>query len=305
MTVPSFAVIGAARSGTTAIIEALRRHPDAFVTMPKEPHYFAFSGRRLAFTGPGDAEGINVSAVTDTDRYLDLYAGSDGFAARGEGSVSTLYYHEHATRAITAMNPSMRLVVVLRDPVDRAFSSFQYLRMQGREPEPEFATAVALEDDRRAAGWHHLWHYCAMSRYADSLAAFVAAFGSDQMCVLLYDDVTRDAAGVLRRVFEHVGLDPDRAGTGAVPRVNSSGLPRSERTQAAINRMRRQPHLRRAGRVLLPFAARERVRRWNQSTATVPDGAQAALAPGFAADLDRVEDILGRSLPTWGRAPRV
>lgn len=305
MTGPTFAVIGAARSGTTAITEALRRHPDAFVTTPKEPHYFAFAGQTLRFTGPGDAEGINASAVTDPSRYLALYAGADDSPARGEGSVSTLYYHHESIPTMRALDAGLRLVVVLRDPVDRAFSAFQYLRMRGREPEPDFATALGLEDDRRAAGWHHLWHYRAMSCYADSLAAFTSAFGAEQVCVLLYDDVTRDPEGSLRRTYEHLGLDPQRAGMAGAPRVNSSGRLRSDRTQALMNQVGRSPRLKRAGKRVVPFALRERVRRWNQSEATAPTPARAMLEPGFAADLDRVEDILGRSLPPWGRPRKV
>lgn len=301
MTGPTFAVIGAARSGTTAITEALRRHPDAFVTTPKEPHFFAFAGQPLRFTGPGDEEGINRSAVTGRDSYLALYDGADGSTARGEGSVSTLYYHRESIPTMTALNPDLRLIVVLRDPVDRAFSAFQYLRMRGREPESDFATALALEEERRAAGWHHLWHYRAMSCYADSLAAFMAAFGAEQVCVLLYGDVTRDPEGSLRTTYEHLGLDPERAGMAGAPRVNSSGRLRSHRTQALLNSIGHSPRLRHAGKRLVPFAVRERVRRWNQAEATAPTPARAMLEPGFAADLDRVEDILGRPLPPWGR----
>lgn len=303
-TLPTFAVIGAARSGTTAITEALRRHPAAFVTTPKEPHYFAFAGQELAFRGPGDAEGINLAAVTDTERYLALYDGSDGYVARGEGSVSTLYYHQEATKAIAAVNPAMRLLVVLRDPVDRAFSSFQYQRMLGREPEPDFATALGLEEERRAAGWHHLWHYSAMSRYADALEAFTRTFGADQLCVLMYDDVTTDPSGALRRTYEHLGLDPGGAGVAGAPRVNSSGSARSKRTQAALNRMSGSPRLKSAGKRVVPFAVRERVRQWNQSETTVPRGARDALAPRFVGDLARAEEILGRRLPAWGRRGR-
>lgn len=304
MSLPTFAVIGAARSGTTALTEALRRHPDAFVTSPKEPHYFAFAGQELAFRGPGDAEGINAAAVTDTDDYLALYAGSDSCTARGEGSVSTLYYHREATGAITALNPAMRLVVVLRDPVDRAFSSFQYQRMLGREPEADFGKALALEEERRAAGWHHLWHYSAMSRYADALATFTQAFGAEQICVLVYDDLTTDSSAALRQMYEHLALDPGRAAAAGAPRVNSSGSARSRRTQLALNRMGGSPRLKRAGRRVMPYAVRERVRQWNQAEATVPAAAREALAPRFADDLGRVEDILERRLPAWGRTGR-
>jgi hypothetical protein len=301
---PTFAIIGAARSGTTAIAEALRAHPDGFVTDPKEPHYFAFAGQRLGFTGPGDDTGINQRAITNTGEYLALYRDTEDRVARGEGSVSTLYYYAHAIPAIMALNPDVRLLVVLRDPVDRAFSSYQYLRMRGRETQDDFATAVSLEPSRRAAGWHHLWHYTAMSHYADAIDAFLRAFGRDRLCVLLYDDVTRDPVSALRTAYLHVGLDPGRAGIRSAPRVNTSGQARSARAQDLLNRLARRPAVKRTGRVLVPFGVRERVRRWNQSETTTPAAARAELAPTFAADLDRVEDLLSLRLPPWGRPRR-
>ncbi|MCI0634573.1 MAG: hypothetical protein L0206_11755, partial [Actinobacteria bacterium] len=70
---PNFFVIGAARSGTTSLTEALREHPDVFMTSPKEPHFLAFNGQRVSFIGPGDDVTFNRVACTDLDRYLGLF----------------------------------------------------------------------------------------------------------------------------------------------------------------------------------------------------------------------------------------
>jgi sulfotransferase family protein len=333
---PTFAVIGAARSGTTALTEALRRHPDAFVTVPKEPHYFAFAGQRVSFTGPGDDTGINVRAVTSRDAYLALYDGAGDRAARGEGSVTTFYCYRTAIAAIRDLCPDLRLVVVLRDPVERAFSSYQYLRVRGRETVPDFRAALALEEARRAAGWQHLWHYTAMSRYAEPLGAFVSAFGREALCVLTYDDVVRDPAAALARVYRHLGLDPALAGAGraggaammgasgaaggaggagaggvgeaggagaagGVPRVNTSGRLRFPAAQRALNRLETRRGLRRAARALVPYSVRQRVRGWNQRAETLDQDLRAELAPLFFDDLARCEEVLQRRLPPWGR----
>ncbi len=301
MTLPTFAVIGAARSGTTAITEAVRRHPDAFVTQPKEPHYFAFAGQPPRFTGPGDDSGINQRAVTRTDDYLALYRGGESRVARGEGSVTSLYYFDHAIPVMAELVPDLRLVVVLRDPVERAFSSFQYLRLRGREVEHDFLTAVSLEDRRREAGWQHLWHYTAMSRYADALAAFVEAFGRERLCVLVYDDLAADPAP-LHEVYRHLGLDPVRAPAGGAPRVNTSGRSRSRLASSALHRLEGRAGVRRAARRLVPYQVRERVRGWNQQPAELTRAERTALAPRFVEDLDRTERLLGIKLPVWGRS---
>ena len=119
-TSPNFFIIGAARSGTTALAEILRHHPDAFVTQPKEPSFLAFSGRQVAFTGPGDDISINRVAITDRDQYLSLYQSAGTKACRGDASVSSLYYSDHSVATLQQYFPEAKLVVILRDPAARA-----------------------------------------------------------------------------------------------------------------------------------------------------------------------------------------
>ena len=81
MTIPTFLVVGAARCGTTGLVEGLRSHPRVFVTDPKEPHYFALHRtRRRSSPAPGDAHTINRVAVTDRDAYLALYPAEHDYA---------------------------------------------------------------------------------------------------------------------------------------------------------------------------------------------------------------------------------
>ncbi len=84
------------------------------------------------------------------------------------------------------MNPDMRLVVMLREPVARAHSSFQYMRARGFEPLEDFLEAVAPSTQRKRDNWHHLWHYTRMSLYADAIEAMIDAVGprADQRLVL-------------------------------------------------------------------------------------------------------------------------
>ena len=123
MTTPTFLVVGAARCGTTGLVEGLRSHPRVFVTDPKEPHYFALHRIGASFTAPGDAHTINRVAVTDRDAYLALYPAEHSYVALGDASVSTMYYPQESIPEIKAMNPGMKLVMMLRDPVARAWSS--------------------------------------------------------------------------------------------------------------------------------------------------------------------------------------
>jgi hypothetical protein len=301
----TFVVAGAARAGSTAVVEALRAHPDVFVTQPKEPHYLALGDRPACFTGPGDDETINRFAVTDEAAYDALYRGGSEHVARGEGSVSTLYYNQRAAQRLHALSPDAKIVLVLREPVARAYSSHQYLLNRGYEPVADFLDAVGMEKGRMAAGWHHLWHYTAMSRYADAVAHFRATFGSDAVGVWWYDDLQADSRRCLAEIQRFIGVDPDRAAQDEVQRVNASGVPRRQWVQTAMHKAAERPQLKAAVKAIVPFAVRERIRSANLAANDVPASVHSALAPSFASDLDRLEDVLVRPVPQSWRSPRV
>jgi hypothetical protein len=296
---PDFVFAGAARSGSTAVVESLRRRDEVFVTQPKEPHYLALADSGAAFTGPGDEITINAKAVTDQAAYEELFRGAPSGALTGEGSVSTLYYSAQAAPRLKSLNPDVRVVVVLREPVARAYSSHQYLVNRGFEPEPDFLAAVALEDERISAGWHHLWHYTAMSRYADDMARLLEHFPSTR--VWWYDDLMRDEESTLAEIHEFIGLSRPTTQL-SVGRVNASGAPRRPWLQTAMQVASRSAALRRVVKAVVPFDARERLRGSNLAVNDVPHDVRRALAPRFAADLDRLGSVLGRPVPAEWRS---
>ena len=293
---PTFVIAGAARAGTTALSEALRAHPDVWLTQPKEPHYLAFAGETPAFTGPGDAETVNRVAVTDPSAYRELFRGGESRAARGDASVSTLYYASVAGPRLKELNPGARVVLVLRDPVDRAFSSHQYLRNRGFEPEPDFLTAVAEEPRRVEQGWHHLWHYTAMSRYAEDVERLREVMGADNVGIWWYDDMVAAGSGAIDDVHHFLGLDP-AAGSDEMTRVNASGRERSAAAAGMMHAASRSRALRTVVKAVVPFGLRERIRSLNLTPSDTPRPVRAALLPALGPDLDRLEQVIGREVP--------
>ncbi len=299
MSVPNFLIAGAARAGTTGLSEGLRTHSRVFVTQPKEPHYFAMHGTTADFRGPGDADTINRVAVTDRSTYLSLYPETSEFLALGEGSVSTLYYASHAAPEILAVNPAMRVVVLLREPVDRAYSGFQYLKARGFETNADFLSAVADEPRRKAENWHHLWHYVSMSRYAADLRVLQDTLGRDQVGVWFYDELEADYAATVRSVQAFLGLPEERDQDLDLPRVNVSGTPRLAFVQRGIQAATRSPALRQAVKSMTSFRFRERIRRSGLRPSEVSPAERAELAPEFAEDLSELATLIDRPTPPW------
>jgi hypothetical protein len=294
---PDFLIIGAARSGTTLLAKRLNGHPDVWFTEPKETHFLALAGTPARFTGPGDTETINRVAITDEDRWYSLLDGGAGFLARGEGSVSTLYYGERAINNIRRYCPDARLIVLLREPVDRAYSAYMYQVSRGYETET-FERALVLEASRIHAGWHHIWHYAAMGEYARQLAPFVTAFGRDRLLVLGYEDLVADPVAGLRRCFEHIDVPPF-AIEGLGPPVNAGGEPRSVLVQRAMTGLRSIEPLRKMVTSLVPSSARERVRSATLKSSTMGHDERSRLTEHYALEKQALADLLGDDAPSW------
>jgi len=302
MSGPQFLIIGAARSGTTALYQYLAEHPGLFLTEPKEPHFFALAGSTPAFTGPGDRQTINRLAVTDRDAYLRLYRDARPDQVRGEASVSTMYYPDAVTR-LREMAPDARLVCVLRDPVDRAFSAYGFMRTRGWEPCATFEEALADEPRRIAEGWHHIWHYTAMSRYGEQLAHALEVFPREQVLVLRHEDMTADPDAVLARVYAHVGVQP--VPRTVAPDPHRSGEPRSR----FLGRVVSTHHpLKKLLSPLVPTSLRRRLRRQivarNIVRVSYRPETRRALVKTFGPDLDLLEQVTGLDVAAWREPER-
>jgi hypothetical protein len=291
-----FLIIGAARSGTTALASILATHPDVFVSTPKEPHHLAFSPAGAPrFAGPGD-DLLFRDAIRDERAWLGLFQGRPE-RRRGEGSVTTLCHPETAIPAIARLcEPGCRSVVLLRDPVDRAHSSWQYLRSRGHDA-GSFEDCLAAEEERTRAGWSHLWQLHRLSRYAEQLRPFVEAFG-DRLLVVVQEELAAEPERELRRVLEHLDVDPD-VPLDAGRRVNEGGLPRSRAVAGAANLLRRSPAVKQLVRAAVPERHRERLRSANLRPSPVDPSTRAWLATSFADDLDALQELLDRDLSRW------
>ncbi len=296
---PDFLIIGAARSGTTALASFLEQHPDVYVSLPKELHFLAFPGGAPRFTGPGDDDLVNRVAVRDDETWRESFRHRTE-RRRGEGSVTTLCHPSASVPAIGRFcAPGCRLVVMLRDPVDRAFSSWLYLRSRGHDA-GSFEECLAAEEERTVAGWSHMWQFTRLSRYAEQLEPFVQEFG-DRLLVVVQEEFAADPDRQLRQVLQFLDVDPDVA-IDAGQRVNEGGIPRSDAVTGALNLVRRSRVARRVVSAVVPRRQRERVRSANLVRQSVRPDTRTQLAEAFAPDLAALQRLIGRDDLPWPSA---
>jgi hypothetical protein len=215
---PDFLLVGAPKAGTSALHAALTTHPQLFLSRVKEPKYYLCGDSPPpAYQGPGDAHS-NREWVWQRSRYQALFTEAPGDALCGESTPFYLY-HRDARRRIAADLPHVRIVAVLRDPVDRAYSNWMHLWVDGLEPCADVVEACDREQERLDAGWAPFWHYRGLGMYGRQVADLYRHVDPDRVLLLRYRDLVDEPDQTLDRVCTFLGV-----ATGvvsAVPTDNS------------------------------------------------------------------------------------
>ena len=223
---PTFLVIGAAKSGTTSLYHYLAQHPQIFMSPVKEPNYFAFANKPPLLNGPGDTEFTHSTTVTSTARYQKLFDDAPEIHVCGEASPSSLYYPQASDR-IADVIPDARIIAILRDPVERAFSNFVMMIMQCREPLQNFSDAIAQESARLTSGWSYFWAYTGLGFYYEQLARYYRRFPARQIHVCLLEDLSQSPQPTVSKLYEFIGVDPSFHPDTST-KHHQSGTPESE-----------------------------------------------------------------------------
>ena len=307
MTFPNFLVIGAAKSGTSSLFRYLGQHPQIYTPPRKEPGFFAFEGQPVCFAGPGD-ERRNRLVVTDLAAYRALFQGITTEKAAGEASVVYLYSPTAPDRIKFSL-PKVKLIALLRNPVERAFSSFSHLIRDGREPILDFADALQAEEARMRANWQYLWHYKQLGFYHAQLSRYFERFPRAQLAVYTFDQFSADPLGTLQSIFDFLELDshfvPDTS-----RRFNRSGRPKSKQLHRYLMRPRgsRSPM-----RLYLPPALRrwlyDTAMQWNITPSVkldFPAETRHYLTELYREDILKLESLIQQDLSMWlvGQAVR-
>lgn len=284
-------IVGAQKAGTSSLHRYLGQHPGVVTHRQLEMLYFV-----------RDQEyGLPYSDVYG--RYFPDEL--DDAALLLAKSVGVMFLPE-ASERLRRHNADCRLLVSLRNPVDRAYSAYWYLRRKGWETAATFEEALALEDERVSDGGKQGIHctYRRRGHYADQLQRLTEQFGREQWCAVLLRDLKDRPGATCRHLFAFLGLEAEfEPDTGR--RHNPAASPRSRllaRLAIANNPLKRL-----LGRIL-PYRWKRRLRRFvetvNEAEFTPPPMKRATrerLVEYFRPHNRRLEALLGRDLEAWDR----
>jgi hypothetical protein len=220
---PNLFIVGAAKSGTTALHEFLKQHPDIFMSDRKELRFFDRDSIRrsdeyISKNWWNPFKRRRLYRIRTEGDYLDNFTGWGNEKIAGESSPQYLI-SEVSAREIHKFNPDAKIIIMLREPIDWMHSYHAQSLFAGYETVSDFEKALVLEKDREAGkkipNFSRLTDlssellYSRRARFSEQLKRYFDVFDRKQIKIIIYDDFKKDNAGVYREVLEFLGVDPN------------------------------------------------------------------------------------------------
>jgi hypothetical protein len=291
---PGFFIVGAPKSGTTAMTVYLREHPEVFMPRIKELHYF------------GSDLSKSDKYPSDLAAYLSWFKGAEPGQVVGECSVTYLY-SRRAPLEIKEFNRSAKIIIMLRDPVDMMYALHSQLLFGGFEDISDFALALAAEPDRKqgrripkGAQLVDNLFYRDIAHYSEQVERYLRSFGRENVHIILHDDFRADTETAYRRALEFLGVDVTFRPEFRI--VNPNKRVRSKLLRTALERL---PVERWHGNVLIPPQLRWRLNRFNrieEDRRPMDRDVKRDLKREFAPEVEQLARLLGRDLAYWSAA---
>lgn len=199
---PNFLITGVAKAGTTSLYYYLSQHPE--VEIPRKETFF-FARDFYKNTGSGTSPHFRGKEnIVFTEREYDLFYRKCNSKAVGEVSTCYAYLYETSIELIKKKLGDIKIIFLLRHPVERALSAYNHFRRMKQEP-LTFKDAIEKESHRIELGWDFMWHYTSMGFYAKQVQAFKENFA--QVKIFLTDDLDANPQQLMKDIFKFIGID--------------------------------------------------------------------------------------------------
>ncbi|MDG2139007.1 MAG: sulfotransferase [Flavobacteriales bacterium] len=199
MTKPNLLIIGAAKSGTTSLHNYLNQHPDIFMSAHKEPHFLI-----------NNDIGVNriPNGIYDYDEYIDLFKEKQDYKYRGESSTMYLQFPDFTIKNIKKYLDNIKIIIMLRNPVERAFSGYQHVKRYNRMERLDFNQAIDECESRYRNNLNMTpaSRYINIGLYYNMVRKFQLNFDKE-IHVIIYDDFINDTKKELSKVFDFLDVD--------------------------------------------------------------------------------------------------
>lgn len=297
MNTPDFLVVGTARAGTTSLYSYLLQHPQLFLPVVKEPCFFTFADEKINYK-----KGKFSFAITSIEEYAKLYEKALPDQLTGECSTPYLYLYKKTITNLKKIHDdysSIKIIIVLRNPVDRAYSQYLWRVRDGRE-DLTFKEAIEQEAERMKDNYSFDYFYLDRGKYYEQVKAYLKEFKNVK--IILYEDLKINVEQELINICQFLNVDKNFIFVKRNEQ-NSSFLPKSKVLSKLISFESKIKF-----RMLNYFpdnvksSLKEQFRRFNSSKKEIqPLSAELRdkLNEFFKEDIRNLEKLIGRNLSIW------
>ena len=297
---PDFLIVGAAKSGTTSLHYNLGDRDDVCFPKVKEPHFFAFYNDQPEFKSPEKLPTV----VSNIDAYVKLFKRKKENAIVGDASPSSLYYHHKAIKNIKALygedSKNIKIVIILRNPVDRAWSQYWHFRKNSNE-DKSFLEAIDKKtiQSRLEQNWNIFYDYIGFGMYSDQIKAYQEHFNAVK--VFLFEDLKNDPKTLMDDFCEFIEIEPQEIISQR--QYNPSGLPKKD-LYGRLWKLNTGVKVLKPLKRILPYKFRKalsnRILEKALERQVMPDEIRRQLESIYKQEIEQLYDILKREeIKTW------
>ena len=300
---PDFMIVGAAKSGTTSLFHYLNQVPEICFSKVKEPNFFICDDHPLYFKlvtgGPGRSVGCSL------DEYLGYFSHCQENKILGEASTWYLYCYrqviDHLKRIYKDQIRNLSIIIILRNPVERAWSHYGMYQRNGIEP-LSFEEAVHPETIRQRLknGMNLGYDYLGFGRYSEQVEAYLNVF--PKVKILRFEKLVEEPKGLVEDILSFLEVDT-RPEVETGKKFNSSGIPKSD-FHALIGRFLFQPNrIKQIFKMSLTSKMRSRIR-WRMGQiiyrkSEMPVDSRRLLIEQYQADVHNLQQHVAGNLSNW------
>jgi hypothetical protein len=299
---PNFLIIGAAKCGTTSIHNYLGQHPEVFTSPTKEPHFFAdFDPNKLA----EHSFKYGHNKVQNSSDYYRLFNDSADYKIRMESSVSTLFYSKAMIKAKEMLgNP--KVLIVLRNPIDRAYSNYMH-HVRDENETLSFEDALNQENQRANESYWWGYQYKKVGLYFEQVEMALKTFGLENVMVVLFEDFLNSKAEVLCDLCNFIKIDENfQFDTSSIG--NKTGVPKHKWKSSLFKTIANNNSiLKKVYRLLLPSEKRVQLHNslknnLHNKNLVKPElilETRIELANFFKPDVINLQNLINKDLSHW------
>ena len=291
---PDFLIVGAAKCGTTSLSNYLNQHQDIFITNPKEPKFLTFDFLKSSYQGKGD-DFTKKKAVKSLEEYLQLFELAKENQVKGEASVDILFYYKKTIPIIKQLIGDPKIIIMLRNPVNRAFSAFCHLVRDNRE-KLSFEEGLKNENERFEKGCEFIWSYKEGSYYYEAVKAFKENFTNVK--VLIFEDYIKDVDQSIESTLSFLGVSENFSFTETYE--NTSGKPKLQLINTILLR---DSFVKDLVKKVLPESTRAKIKaaihQKNLTPIIIKSEDISLLKHQYDNDIKSLEKLLGIDLSIW------